>query len=182
MLILGSINLHAQTTKTHAVSIWGDPKYPENYSSFDYTDPINAQKNSKVVFSAIGSFDSFNPFIIKGRAATGIGLIYDTLSASSSDEPATNYGALTQSYEIDDNNRFVIFHLRKTAKFHDGHHIDAEDVAWTFEQLMTHGSPAYQYYYGDVEKTEIIAKHSIKFHFKHDKNAELPLILGKFLF
>ena len=57
----------------------GTPKYSENFTHLDYVNP-NAPKGGKVVFSSTGSYDSFNPFILKGTAAAGIGNLYETLT------------------------------------------------------------------------------------------------------
>ena len=178
VILISFSSTTAFAEKQHAFATWGNPKYNKDYQHFDYANP-NAPKGGKIILSAIGSFDSFHPFIVKGRGAAGIGNIYETLTTSASDDPSTSYGALAESFEIADDNSHMIFHLHDHATFHDGHPIDAEDVAWTFDQLMTHGSPSYQYYYGDVEKTDIIAPKSIKFHFKNKNNSELPLILGQ---
>ncbi|MEC6998238.1 MAG: ABC transporter substrate-binding protein, partial [Pseudomonadota bacterium] len=74
----------------HALSLFGDPKYKPGFAHFDYVNP-NAPKRGEVREAAYGSFDSFNPYILKGTPAQGLGLIYDTLTTSSLDEPGTQY-------------------------------------------------------------------------------------------
>ena len=70
--------------------LFGDPKYKPGFPHFDYVNP-NAPKQGEVREAAYGSFDSFNPYILKGTPAQGLGLIYDALTASSLDEPGTQY-------------------------------------------------------------------------------------------
>ena len=102
--------------------------------------------------AGFGSFDSLNPFINKGVAADDIGLIYDTLTTNSLDEPFTVYGLLAEKIEKGPNNSWVRFHLRPQARFHDGEPVTADDVVFTFETLMSKGAPHYRGYYADVEK------------------------------
>ncbi|MCD8513844.1 MAG: hypothetical protein LRY63_11415 [Nitrincola sp.] len=46
----------------HGIAMHGDLKYPADFTHFDYVNP-NAPKGGRVVQSAIGSFDSFNPLL-----------------------------------------------------------------------------------------------------------------------
>ena len=69
----------------YSISLLGEPKYPADFKHFDYVNP-DAPKGGELKRAAIGSFDSFNPFIIKGQAAAGVAGLYDTLLAPSEDE------------------------------------------------------------------------------------------------
>jgi len=162
----------------HAIAMHGLPRYPKGFSHFDYVNP-KAPKGGKVVRSEFGSYDSFNPFIIKGSAVTGIGYIYDTLTVGSHDEAFTQYGLIAKSVEIPEDRTSVTFHINPDARFNDGHPITAEDVEFTFNKLITEGSPFYGAYYGDVTNLEILNTLTIKFNFKNGQNRELPLILGQ---
>lgn len=162
----------------HALALHGNPKYPANFAHFDYVNP-EAPKGGKVVRAAIGTYDSLNPFTIKGVPAESIGLIYDTLTVQSLDEPFTQYGLVAQGIEKAKDDSYVVFHLNPKAVFHDGEAITAEDVVFTFNTLIDKGSPHYRAYYHDVEKVEAIDKHKVKFTLKTKGNRELPLILGQ---
>jgi len=162
----------------HAIAMHGLPRYPAGFSHFDYVNP-KAPKGGKIVRSEFGSYDSFNPFIIKGSAATGIGYIYDTLTVGSHDEAFTQYGLIAKSVEIPEDRTSVTFHINPDARFHDGHPITADDVKFTFNKLITDGNPFYGAYYGDVTDLEILNPLTIKFNFKNGQNRELPLILGQ---
>ena len=62
---------------SHGIAMHGDLKYSSDFTHFDYTNP-DAPKGGSVKQWALGTFDSFNSFIIKGTPADGLGLIYDT--------------------------------------------------------------------------------------------------------
>ncbi|WP_075179046.1 extracellular solute-binding protein [Neptunomonas phycophila] len=163
---------------SHGIAMHGDLKYSSDFTHFDYTNP-DAPKGGSVKQWALGTFDSFNSFIIKGTPADGLGLIYDTLTSQSTDEPFSEYGLIAKTIDVADDNSSVTFVLNKNAKFSDGEPVTANDVAFTFKTLTTEGSPVYRIYYGDVKDVVIVDEHTIRFEFKSTKNAELPLIIGQ---
>ena len=168
----------AEINISHAIAMHGEPKYEKNFKHVDYVNP-NAVKGGKVVFSTTGSFDSFNPFTLKGTSAAGIGNLFETLTTSSSDEAFTEYGLLAESIEWPDDRSWVAFTLRKEAKWHDGKRVTPEDVIWTFNTLMEKGHPFYKYYYGDVVGVIKENDFKVRFNFKGNTNLELPLIVGQ---
>ena len=168
-----------ESVTTHALAIHGEPKYGANYKRFSYVNS-RAPKQGKVTRGSLGTFDSLNPFILKGNPAAGIGLIYDTLTHHSAEESFTEYGLLARKLEIPKGDiSGIIFHLHENAKFSDGVPVTADDVVFTFNTLTTEGLPLYRSYYADVEKVEALDKHRVKFSFKHTNNRELHLILGQ---
>lgn len=163
----------------HAITLYGEaPKYLATFTHFDYVNP-DAPKGGTLRQAGFGGFDSFNPFINKGVAEENIGLIYDSLTKRSLDEPFSEYGLLAERIERDPQNRWVRYHLRQEARFHDGQPVTADDVVFTFESLMAHGSPLYKTYYADVAKVVAESPRSVRFEFKHANNRELPMILGQ---
>ena len=168
----------ADINVSHAIAMHGEPKYEKDFTHVDYVNP-NAYKGGKVVFSTTGTYDTFNPFTLKGTSVAGIGNLFETLTTSSSDEAFTEYGLLAETIEWPDDRSWVAFNLRKEAKWHDGKNVTPEDVIWTFNTLMEKGHPFYKYYYGDV--TEVIKEDELKvrFNFKGNTNLELPLIVGQ---
>ena len=177
-LCLPSLASGADVQPTHAIAMHGEPKYGPDFKHFEYVNP-NAPKGGTLRLGAIGTFDNFNSNIPKGNSASGLGLIYDSLLVSSADEAFSEYGLLAETVEVPEDRSWIIFNLRPEAKWHDGQPITADDVKWTYETLITKGSPQYQFYYGDVEKAEVLSERSVKFSFKKGENRELPLIMGQ---
>ena len=114
-----------EVTKSHGLSLFGDLKYGPDFTHFDYADP-GALKGGDVHYSAIGTFDTLNPFTLKGVAAAGIGALFDSLMAGALDEPASAYGLVAESVEVPADRSWVIYTIRKEARFHDGSTITAD--------------------------------------------------------
>jgi len=168
----------AQAAPSEGMSLFGDLKYKPGFTHFDYTNP-QAPKGGTMRYSAIGTFDTLNPFVINGVPADGISLIFDTLSASSEDEPASEYGLVAETIDLAPDKLSVLYTLRKQARFHDGTPMTPADVIWTFETLQKKGLPAYREYYGDVTRVVPEGERGVRFYFKSAKNRELPQILGQ---
>ncbi|SDU93534.1 extracellular solute-binding protein [Pseudomonas mucidolens] len=169
----------ANAAPQHALTLYDEPpKYPANFKHVDYVNP-DAPKGGTFRESAMGGFDSLNPFISKGVPADNIGLIYDTLAQQGLDEPITEYGLIAGKIEKAPDNSWVRFYLRPEARFNDGHPVHAEDVVFTFQTLIKYGSPIFRTYYADVD--EVVAEDPLRvlFKFKTTTNRELPLILGQ---
>ncbi len=162
----------------HGIAMHGTPKYAAGFTHFDYVNP-NAPKGGVLRQASFGSFDTFNPFTIKGNSAPGTGLIFDTLMSSSADEPFSEYGLLAESVEVPKDRSWVAFTLNPKARFSDGSPVLAEDVVFTFEMLRDKGVPQYRYYYGNVDKATATDDRRVLFTFKQGSNKELPLILGQ---
>ena len=162
----------------HGIAMHGDLKYGPGFTHFDYVNP-DAPKGGELRLYALGTFDSFNPFIIKGNPDDGSGRIYDTLLTSSADEPFSEYGLLAESVETPPDRSWVIFRLRKEARWHDGQPVTADDVLWSYEALRSKGQPFYRAYYANVDKAEKLDERTVKFTFKPGENRELPLIMGQ---
>jgi len=170
--------LKAEINTSHAIAMHGEPKYDKNFTHVEYVNP-NAPKGGKVIFSSTGSYDSFNPFILKGTPAAGIGNLYETLTTSSSDEAFTEYALIAENIEWPDDRSWVVYTIRDEAVWHDGKKITPEDVIWTFNTLMEKGHPFYKYYYGDVIEAVKEGKNKVRFIFKGNTNLELALIVGQ---
>ena len=164
--------------KEHAIAMKGEPKYGLDFKHFDYVNP-DAPKGGTVVIGAMGSFDSLNPFILKGQTAAGVGALFETLLTSSLDEPFTEYGLLAETIEWPEDRSWVAFTLRPQARWHDGRPVTVEDVIWSFETLKAKGHPFYQQYYKDVANAEKVGDRKVKFTFSGGPNPELPLITGQ---
>lgn len=163
---------------SHAIAMNGEPKYAAGFTHFDYVNP-KAPKGGTLRQSALGSFDSLHPFIIKGNPANGLGLLFDTLMARSFDEPFTYYGLIAEKIEYPADRSWIIFHINKKARFQDGTPVKASDVLFSFNTLVEKGNPIYARYYANVEEVEVLDPQRIRFSFSGEKNRELPLIVGQ---
>lgn len=168
----------AAVTPVHGVAMHGDPKYGPDFTHFEYVNP-DAPKGGTMRLAAEGTFDSLNGFIVKGVSAPGIGNLYQTLLTKSDDEAFTEYGQIAETVEMPEDRSWVVFNLRKEAKWNDGKPLTADDVVWTFNTLVKDGAPFYHAYYATVKDVVAENAHRVKFTFSETGNRELPLILGE---
>ena len=164
---------------TDVISITNTPLYTNNFQSFVYVNP-NAPKGGKIVLPAYGTFDNFNPYIFKGTASTETAqLTLDSLAVTPADDIGSAYPLIAQYFELPKDKSFVGFFINPKARFHDNTPITADDVVFSFNSLITKGSPIYKFYYQDVEKVVKISPLHVRFYIKEGiKNRELPLILS----
>ena len=167
-----------QPLRTYGLSLMGKLGLPPDFKSFDYVNP-DAPKGGEVALSSVGTFDSFNPFVVRGTAPGDIARVWDSLTKSDADQAETEYGLLAKVIEMPSDRMGVAFELRPAAKFNDGTPVTAEDVAWTFETLREKGRPFFRQYYADVASVTVEGPRRVVFHFKSKTNRELPLILGQ---
>ncbi|MSO77107.1 MAG: ABC transporter substrate-binding protein [Alphaproteobacteria bacterium] len=177
-LMLLSAPAAADSVTSHGLAMHGDLKYGPEFKHFDYVNP-EAPKGGEVRLAAIGTFDSLNPFILKGVPASGLNRLYNTLAASSSDEAFSEYGEVAARFEVPADRSWVTFELRPEARWHDGQPLTADDVVFTFDLLKTKGHPQFRAYYASVVKAEKLAPDRVRFHFAPGENRELPLIVGQ---
>ncbi len=163
----------------HALSLFGDVKYPADFRRFDYVN-ADAPKGGVARMISLGTFDNFNIAVagVKGSLAPAAALIYETLMTRSQDEVATEYGLLAEAAIHPDDFAWVTYRLRKEARWHDGKPVTPEDVIFSIEVLKKY-SPMYASYYRHVEKVEKAGERDIKFTFDAPGNRELPTIIGE---
>ena len=169
---------YADTIRSHAVAMHGEPRYAADFKHFDYVSG-KAVKGGHITLHELGTFDSLNGFISKGTPAASAGMIYDTLTVASADEPFTQYGLVAETIEYPEDRSWVIFHLDKRARFHDGEPITAEDVRYTFELLTTQGNPFFGFYYADVTDVIALDAQRVRFNFRDGSSHETLLIIGQ---
>ena len=161
----------------NGIAMYGDPALPPDFVSLPYANP-DAPKGGKIVFGESGSYDSLNPFIVKGATPAGISLLtVETLLGRSYDEPFSLYGVLAESVDTDETRSYVEFTLREGAMFSDGSPVTAEDVLWSFEKLGTEGSPKYATAWKKIAKSEKVGDRGVRFTFT-EIDREMPLLLG----
>ncbi len=161
------------------IAMHGQPKYGPGFTHFDYVNP-DAPKGGQVRLAAVGStFDSLNPYIIKGVPAEGATLPFETLLIPSADEAFSEYGLIAQSVQVPPDRSWVVFTLRPQARWQDGTPITADDVLFSFDVLRRQGRPQFRFYYQAVARVEKLGPLTVKFTFKPGDNRELPLIVGQ---
>ncbi len=169
----------AEPVWRHALSLFGDVKYPADFKRFDYVNP-DAPKGGVVRMISLGTYDNFNIAVagVKGNIAPAAMMIYETLMTRSQDEVATEYGLLAESASHPDDFSWVTYRLRKEARWHDGSPVTPEDVIFSMETLKKQ-SPFYASYYRHVAKAEKAGEREVKFSFDSPGNRELPSIVGE---
>ncbi len=177
LLIISSWVAYAESPQpVHGLAMHGELKYGPDFQHFDYVNP-NAPKGGMLRTAARGTFDSFHGHIPKGNAVSTRSI--ETLLTTSDDEAFSEYGLIAESLEVPEDRSWVIFNLRREARWHDGEPITADDVVWSFETLTTKGRDFFRRYYASVTKVEKLANRRVKFTFDEEENREMPLIVGQ---
>jgi peptide/nickel transport system substrate-binding protein len=172
----------------HGIAMHGEPAMPEDFKAFRYVNP-DAPKGGRFVEGVVGTFDSLNPFIVKGVAAPALRgplilpnaisfTVVESLMVRGFDEPFTLYGLLAQTVETDAARSYVTFTLNPAARFSDGTPVTATDLLFSWQLLRDKGRPNYRYYYAKVAKAETISDRAVRFDLTGSEDRELPLILG----
>jgi len=169
----------AQSTEpVHGLAMHGQPRHPPGFTHLPYVNP-DAPRGGRLVLGQQGTFDSLNPFIIKGVSAHGLReYVFDSLMARSGDEPFTLYGLIAESIELPPDRSSITFHLRPEARFADGQPITPEDVLFSHAVLEDKGWPYHRSHYGKVAKAEKTGERGVRFTFKAAGDREAPLLLG----
>lgn len=139
-----SVPCQAQSIKeSYAFAVLGEPKYEANFTHFDYVNPA-APKGGNITLSALGTFDNFNRFALRGVPAERTDALYDTLFVTSDDEPGSYYPLVADSARYADDFSWAEVTINPRARFHDGSPVKASDVAFTFHKFMTEGVPQFR--------------------------------------
>ncbi|GAB7536793.1 extracellular solute-binding protein [Burkholderia sp. 3C] len=164
----------------YAIAQYGEPKYPAGFKHFDYVNP-DAPKGGTLVLanpSRLTTFDKFNPFTLRGNPAPGIGMLFESLTTGSADEPASAYGLLADDIAIAPDRMSVTFHINPRARFSNGDRVTAADVKYSFDTLKSpKAAPQYAAYFSDISQAVAVDAATVRFEFKR-ANRELPLIAG----
>ncbi|MGB6440509.1 MAG: extracellular solute-binding protein [Methyloceanibacter sp.] len=178
-LLASDLTAFASEAK-HGLSAFGDLAYPADFQHFNYvnTEAPKAGSFSLIGWGGVTTFDSLNNYILKGDAAQGLELLFDTLMTRAADEPDAVYGLVASSAEVADDGLSVTFKLRPEAKFSDGSPLTADDVVFSFEMLKTKGHPIYSQMLADVVKAEALDPHTVRYTFKGSLVRDLPLTVA----
>lgn len=160
------------------IAMHGRPALPPGFSHFPYANPL-APRGGRLVLGLAGTFDSFNPLIVKGVAPDiAPRFVWQALMARSLDEPFSLYPLIAQRCDLARDRSQVTFHLDPRARFSDGRAVTAADVRATFEALRTEGKPFHRSSFGQVAGVEVPDERTIRFDLAGAEDRELPLLLG----
>ncbi|WP_244499730.1 extracellular solute-binding protein [Tardiphaga robiniae] len=176
--LTGPVADSARADPSHAIAMHGAPALSADFRQMPYANP-DAPKGGRMVQGVLGTFDSLNPFIVRGIAVPQMrGYVIESLMARGQDEAFTLYGLLAESVETDDTRSFVTFRINPQAKFSDGKPVLAADVLFSWQLLRDKGRPNHRQYYSKVAKAEALDDRTVRFDFGGQADRELPLILG----
>ena len=162
----------------HGIAMHGTPALLPDFAHLRYVNP-DAPKGGRITVGVPGSFDTLNPYVIRGTAPTGLrSLVYETLLTRHHDEPFSLYALVAESIETPQDRSWVTFRINPAARFADGVAITAEDVRFSFELLKTRGRPNHRGFYSKVKEARILDERTIRFDLGSGEDHELPLILG----
>ena len=177
-LCLSSVfTLPVAAEPAHGFAMQGAPALPVGFANLPYANP-DAPQGGVLRQAVSGTFDSVNPFIVKGSAATGVRTyVIESLMGRNWDEPFSLYGLLAESIDVSDDRQIVTFKIRPEAKFSDGSPVTAADVVFSMETLRDKGRSNFKNNYGKVKSVETPDDHTVVFR-QEAGDRELPLIMG----
>ena len=182
-LLIGLVTPQAGAEPKHAIAMIGEPALPSDLTHLPYVNP-DAPQGGRIRYGMVGTFDSVNPFILKGTASRGIvdylwgNNVYETLMFRSYDEPFTMYGLLAEMIETDPERTWAEFTINEKAKWSDGVPVTPEDVIFTYDILTEKGRPPYSSRMDRIASIEKTGERKVKFTFNEKSDREFPLLIG----
>jgi peptide/nickel transport system substrate-binding protein len=183
LLAIGLWSSPTRAEPMHGIAMHGPPALPRDFAHLPYADP-QAPKGGRISYGFVGTFDSLNPFIVKGNAPRGIAdallgnNVWDTLLTRSADEPFTLYGLVAETVEMPDDRSWVEFTLNPAARFSDGTPLTVDDVIFTVDLLKEKGRPNFRSRFAKVASVEKRGERGVRFTFGDGADRELPLLIG----
>jgi microcin C transport system substrate-binding protein len=163
-----AFSAHAEDQKiitAHGISTFGNLKYPADFKHLDYVNP-DAPKGGEISEWAPGTFDSFNPYSVKGVPAAMSSIFYESILTSTADEIGASYCLMCETMEYPEDRSWVIFHLRHDVKFSDGSPMTAADVVFSYELFRDKGIAEYRSVFNDkFQSVEALDDYTVKFTF-----------------
>lgn len=192
LVAVSSAYANSNTQDQHGFALYGDLKYPENFTHFSFANP-DAPKGGKLRLMGFGTFDSLNPYTLKGispfntpgQFMYGFSELNETLLigtgnySPSGDESQSAYGLIAESISYPEDISWAEFKIRPNAAFHDNHKIDAHDVVYSYETLIKKGHPRFQQQLINVEKVAAINRHTVRVTFKEPNQRASILRIGE---
>ncbi|WP_173934572.1 extracellular solute-binding protein [Chelativorans sp. Marseille-P2723] len=150
------------------------------FERYSYVNP-DAPKGGTLNISAFGTFDSFNPFIVRGTPAAGLsyfgGLLWETLMQQSLEAAGTSHPLIAEAFKYPEDYSSATYRLNPDARWHDGKPITAGDVVWSLE-ILKEISPQHNRYFANVSEAVALSEREVEFRFDQSGNRELPHIMG----
>ncbi len=175
-ILVASFLIVSAAQAAPGIALYGDQKYQPGFRHFNYVNP-QAPKGGTLKLAALASFDSLNPYILKGLAAPGVtNFVFQSLMTASYDEPQSYYPLIATGITIAPDRTYADFTLNPKARWQDGKKITADDVVWTFHTLKEKGHPIYRVQYKPISDVTKIGIYQVRFFFKDKEHRELPLI------
>jgi peptide/nickel transport system substrate-binding protein/microcin C transport system substrate-binding protein len=161
----------------HAFAAFGEPRYPEGFTHFEYVNP-DAPRGTTLRLrnpDRRTSFDKFNPFTTRGNAPAGVAIwMIEGLAHLSADEPSTMYALLAESMFVAPDFSSVAFRIRPQARFSNGDPVTPADVKHSFDTLSSkEASPPYQTVLSGIERAEIVDSRTVRFHLRQRTRDQL---------
>ena len=125
----------------HAIAMHGQPAWAPDFKHPAYANPA-APQGGTLVQGVLGTFDSLNPFIVRGLPAVNLrSYVVESLLARGYDEPFTLYGLLADGVETDAARSYVTFSIDPRARFSDDRPVTPDDVI--FEHMSELAFPGH---------------------------------------
>ncbi len=170
---------------THGMSVFGDLKYPADFTHFDYANPqapkggaFSTIPSTRAYNQSYQTFNSLNAYILKGEGAQGMDLTFAALMVRAYDEPDAMYGLVAQSVAVSDDRLAWRFTLRPQARFHDGSKLTAHDVAFSLNTLKAKGHPLILQQMRDVAGAEALDDATVVVRFAKGHARDVPLYVA----
>ncbi|MEM6727450.1 MAG: extracellular solute-binding protein [Pseudomonadota bacterium] len=160
---------HENVTITHGYNFFGELVYDDpDFPHLNYVNP-DAPKGGEISISSQGTFDSFNPYTLKGNSAALAGIGDEDMLTTFADDPTSSYCLLCETMEYPEDLSWVIFNLRPEVAFSDGTPVTAEDYLFAFNETMTNGLPSFRAVAESFfENVEALSDYELKYTFTEE--------------
>ncbi len=155
----------AKVTVAHGISTFGSLQLPADFKHLPYVNP-EAPKGGEISQWAPGTFDSVNPYTIKGASVSLASIFYESILSGTADEIGAAYCKLCETMEYPEDRSWVIFNLRHDVTFSDGTPMTAEDVVFSYELFRDKGIAEFRSVFNQkFQSVEALDPYRVKFTF-----------------
>ena len=164
---------------SHGISTFGELKYPTDFPHLDYVNP-DAPKGGEISQWRPGTFDSLNPYSVKGVGEAYAGIAYENILTGTADEIGSAYCFMCTTMEYPLDRSSVIFNLRRDVTFSDGSPMTGEDVIFSYNLFREKGIAEYRAVANEkYQSVELLDPYRVKFTFTPGTNfRDMPAQAG----